>query len=383
MDIREERGMTNMASFQEVVKNHHDYAKEWKARTGGKVLGYFCTYTPEEIIYAAGMLPVRIIGSLEPTEVSESHIPSMYCPFCRDCLAQGLQGKYDYLDGIVLAKSCMHMMQAYWSWSMHLPIAYSHFIGMPSVLGAPRAKERLVAELARFKESLEQWTGKPITDVDLDRGIDLMNTNRRLLRQVYEMRKPDPPLISGTEVAPVVLSSMLSDKGEHSAWLEQLLSEIPQRQNRLPPGARLMIVGSENHDPELYQIIEEQGANIVIDEFCMGSRYFWNQTPHQEDRLSAIAERYLTRPRCPVKDVNERRRLDHVVALAKEFHVQGALLLHQKFCTPHAFDLPHIRKALEENGIPTYALELDVTLHRGSVRTRTEAFLEMLEMEVA
>ncbi|MBF8266060.1 MAG: benzoyl-CoA reductase, bzd-type, N subunit [Dehalococcoidia bacterium] len=372
-----------MVSFQDVVNNRHDYAKEWKARTGGKVIGYFCTYTPEEIIYAAGMLPVRIIGSNEPSEVSESHIPSMYCPFCRDCLAQGLTGKYDYLDGIVLAKSCMHMMQAFWSWSLNIPIAFSHFIGMPAVLGSPRSKERLIDEFLRFKESLEQWTGKPITDKDLDRGIDTLNTNRKLLRQVYELRKPDTPLVSGAEAGAMVLSSMLSDKVEHSKWLEQVISEIPHRQSKIPAGARLMIVGSENHDLELYKIIEEKGANIVIDEFCMGSRYFWNQTPEQEDRLSAIAERYITRPRCPVKDVNERQRLAHIVNLAKEFNVRGALLVHQKFCTPHAFDLPHVRKALEENGIPTYALELDVTLHRGSVQTRTEAFLEMLEMEVA
>ena len=71
-------------------------------RTGGKVIGYFCTYVPEEILHAAGVLPVRILGSHEPQDVTEPHIFGMYCPFCRDCLAQGLQGRYDYLDGIMI-----------------------------------------------------------------------------------------------------------------------------------------------------------------------------------------------------------------------------------------------------------------------------------------
>ncbi|MBF8266117.1 MAG: bzdN, partial [Dehalococcoidia bacterium] len=76
-----------------VFKERHQYAREWKARTGGKVVGTFCTYVPEEIIYAAGMLPVRLFGAHEPQEVSERHIASMYCPFCRDVLAQGLLGR--------------------------------------------------------------------------------------------------------------------------------------------------------------------------------------------------------------------------------------------------------------------------------------------------
>jgi benzoyl-CoA reductase subunit C len=74
--------------FAEIHKGRHDYARAWKERTGGKVMGTFCTYVPEEILYAAGVLPVRILGSHEPQDVTEPHIFGMYCPFCRDCLAQ-------------------------------------------------------------------------------------------------------------------------------------------------------------------------------------------------------------------------------------------------------------------------------------------------------
>ncbi|MBF8304391.1 MAG: Benzoyl-CoA reductase, bzd-type, BzdN subunit [Dehalococcoidia bacterium] len=103
-----------LKKFNDIVENRHQYAREWKARTGGKVLGIFCTYVPEDIIYAAeNILPVRILGGLQPQDVAESHIAGIYCPFCRDTLAQGLQGKYDYLDGIMIAKSCLHMAQAF------------------------------------------------------------------------------------------------------------------------------------------------------------------------------------------------------------------------------------------------------------------------------
>ncbi|KUK52286.1 MAG: Benzoyl-CoA reductase, bzd-type, N subunit [Desulfotomaculum sp. 46_296] len=86
-----------MEKFMEWYENRHDYARQWKEKNGGKVIGFFCTYVPEEILYAADILPVRVLGSHQPQNVTEPHIFGMYCPFCRDVLAQGLQGRYEYL----------------------------------------------------------------------------------------------------------------------------------------------------------------------------------------------------------------------------------------------------------------------------------------------
>ena len=86
--------------FRDWDKNRHTYAKAWKEKTGGKVVGYFCTYVPEEILYAANILPVRILGGHEPQDVSEAHIFGMFCPFCRDCLAQG----DDSYDNVTIEK---------------------------------------------------------------------------------------------------------------------------------------------------------------------------------------------------------------------------------------------------------------------------------------
>ena len=369
-------------NIHKLVDNHHEYAREWKARTGGKVLGTFCTYVPEEIIYAADVLPVRILGSLDPQDVSEAHIASMYCPFCRDCLAQGLQGRYEYLDGVMIAKSCMHMLQAFRSWILHLPTGYNYFMGVPALMGVTHARDFLSSEIEGFKASMEAWLGRTISEDDLDRGIDIVNTNRRLLRGLYELRKADPPLISGAEAATLVVASQITDKREINPMLAQILQNLPERRDGSGPGPRIMMIGSENHDLELLRLIESCGATIVIEEQCTGSRYFWNQVIPEGDRISAIAQRYISRPRCPLKDINERQRLDHVMDLAREFNVQGALLVHQKFCAPHEFDLPHIDELLKGEGIPTYVLELDVTMHKGSVTTRTEAFLEMLELDL-
>ncbi|MCK5291518.1 MAG: benzoyl-CoA reductase, bzd-type, subunit N [Thermoplasmata archaeon] len=368
--------------FKEWYDARHEYAKEWKEKTGGKVLGYFCTYVPEEILLAADVLPVRILGSHEPQDVTEPHIFGMFCPFCRDCLAQGLKGRYDYLDGIMIAQSCLHIRQAYTSWEMHIPVPFSYYLPMPNHVQSPRALPYLKAELETFKKAVEEWTGKTITDEDLDRGIEIMNRNRRLLRDAYDTRKAADPPMSGLEAMYMAVSSQMIDKTEHSDVVEESLKELQTRKLETPTGERLIIIGSEDDDTTFIDMVENCGSTIVVDDHCTGSRYFWNQVESNgEDRLQAIAQRYIDRPRCPTKDWEERSRIPHIMNLAKDWNVSGAILLQQKFCDPHELDIPIIRKTLEESGIPTLFLELDVTVPVGQFQTRVEAFLEMLMEE--
>ena len=128
-------------------------------------------------------------------------------------------------------------------------------------------------------------------------------------------------------------------------------------------------------------MVEDWGADMVIDEHCTGTRYFWNEVEPQPDRLAAIAARYIDRPPCPAKDWPDRRRLPHIMNLARDYGVQGAVLIQQKFCDPHEFDMPAIADALQKDGIPSYNLEFDVTLPLGQFKIRMEAFLEMLRGE--
>ena len=362
-------------------RNRHDYAKAWKERTGGKVLGYFCTYVPEEILHAAGVLPVRILGSHEPQNVTEPHIFGMYCPFCRDCLAQGLKGRYDYLDGIMIAQSCLHIRQAYTSWQKHRPTEFDYYLCMPHHVQSPRALPYLTEELVQFKAAVEDWTGTTITDDDLDEAIEVYNESRRLLHAVYDLRKAADPPLTGEEAMEMVIACQMTDKVEHNRELKRILGELPSRQDGRDTGVRLMIIGSEDDDTEFMNMVESCGATFVVDEHCTGTRYFWNEVEPQENRLEAIAARYINRVPCPTKDWVERKRIAHILELAEAWNVDGAVVMQQKFCDPHELDTPAIRKALEENGIKTLFLEFDVTVPVGQLKVRIEAFLEMLDEE--
>ncbi|MBI2818595.1 MAG: benzoyl-CoA reductase, bzd-type, subunit N [Acidobacteria bacterium] len=369
--------------FRDWFEHRHEYAKDWQKRTGGKVLGYFCTYAPEEIMYAAGILPVRVLGGHEPQALTEPHIFGMFCPFCRDCLAQGLKGSYDYLNGIMLSQSCIHLRQTYTSWRIHIPVSYQYYLPFPHGVQNPPAYKYLTNELRAFQKSIEDWAGQEISNEALDQSIEVYNKNRRLLRQIFDLRRGKHPPISGLDAMYLALSSQMVDKAEHNVLLEQFLERL---QAGAPSGngnshVRLMLIGSENDDTTFVKMVEGLGADIVIDEHCTGTRYFWNEVEPQEDRLAAIAARYIDRPPCPAKDWPMRRRLPHILSLAKDYGVQGAVLIQQKFCDPHEFDMPAIAEALKKEGVPSYNLEFDVTVPLGQFKIRMEAFLEMLRGE--
>lgn len=368
--------------FKDWDKNRHEYAKAWKEKTGGKVVGYFCSYSPEEILYAADILPVRILGSHEPQDVTEAHIFGMFCPFCRDCLAQGLKGKYDYLDGIMIAQSCLHIRQAYTSWIKHIPIDFTYYLPMPNNVQSPHAVPYLAGEIKAFKSAIERWIGKEITDDEIRNGIKIMNESRSLMHQLYDFKKQENPPISGEETMEVAISQQLTDKREHNQALKQFIESLKSETAKQNTGIRLMILGSENDDIPFIHMVESVGGTVVIDDHCIGTRYFWNNVQEDdEDLLTSIAKRYVERPACPSKDWMERSRIEYIIELAKDFDAKGAIVIQQKFCDPHEIDIPAIIKELNDADIKTLFLEFDVTVPIGQFKIRVEAFLEMLQEE--
>jgi benzoyl-CoA reductase subunit C len=285
------------------------------------------------------------------------------------------------MKGITLAQSCLHLRQSFTSWRNHVPVDFAHYIYMPNKVQTEHARPYYRGELDKYKAALEEWSGRPITDDGLKQATELYDENRRLMHQVYDLRKGPNPAVTGLEAMVMVASSFMVDKKDHNAELKRILPELEGRGFERDPGARLMIVGSEDDDTEFVKMVESVGATIVADDHCTGSRYFWNLTDHTGDIMGDIANRYIDRPACPTKDWEERRRFDHILQLARDFNVDGAILIQQKFCDPHECDMPPLRQFLESHDIPCLSLEFDVTVPLGPMRIRVEAFLEMVGEE--
>lgn len=362
--------------FKKMVQSRHEYARAWKERTGGKVIGYFEPYFPEEIAYAAGLLPVRILAGHEPDDISDKWIYASCYP-SKDIVNLFLNGTYDYVDAVVNVEGCQWMYNAYQVAVNNNPALENHYFFMPDYPDAPTSAAVEREEIKVLKEWIEGWTGKEITTEAIDEAIDLYNKNRRLLRRIYERRREQNPVLFGSEAMNVVLADQVMDKSEMNDLLEKFIEELNGREPG-PDRLRLMLIGSETFNTELEELIEELGANVVIDELDNGSSYFWNEVYEQEDRLLALARRYLGRPHSAIKDNNWRRRPQHIFELAEDYHIDGAIIAKQINCHLHGTDNYAVWKILRERYIPYHYFERDNTLPLEETQLRIEAFLNML-----
>jgi benzoyl-CoA reductase subunit C len=364
--------------FRHVVENRHDYAREWKSATGGKVCGCLCGNVPEEIIYASGMLPVRILGEEKTPTLAAAHMQDNRCAFCRGCLEEGLRGRYDYIDGLVYVHSCIATSQTYSSWVLHVPLAWSYRMDRPSRRDTPLGKENYRDCLEGFRLSLGEWLGSPISEEALAQSVATYRTNRQLMRQVYELRKMHPPLISGSDAKRMVLASMLMDKEKHNDLLQQLLQEKHEPRELDSSRVRVMIIGAGMDDVGFTELVESVGGDVVIDDHCLGLRYFWGNPVIDEDPMAAITSYYFDeKPDCPSQDWFGDRRMERLLWLAKEYDVETVIWLAQAFCGTHQWDIVDGAALFEKEGIPFLQLERDVTIPEGIFRNRIEATLEI------
>jgi len=368
--------MEVLQSFRNCLLSRHDIARDWKRR-GKRVIGWTCTYTPEEIIYASDALPVMVLGDLGGTKLADAYLPSNSCSFARSCFNSALRGDYDYLDGFVESNSCDNRGKIFDMWTHYTKIPNIYFINTPHT-NTEKAHEFFYEEAVKFKEWLETTFNISISEEALKKAIEVYNTNRLLLKKIYDLRMKHPPLISGTEALEISLSSTVTPKQEHNKLLNQMLNEISSRSNPPKDGLRLLLTGSVMDNTELIKIIEAVGGSVVADDWCTGSRYFWNLVDLGGDPLRVIARRYLDKIPSSFMYHHEER-FKHVVEMAKRYDVEAAIVFVLKFCDTHMFDAPLLRDELKALDLPVLYLEWEHSLSGISgLKTRIEAFIEMV-----
>ncbi len=377
--------------FDTVETYYKDYgvrAKELK-KEGKKFIGYVCSFVPLEIISASGCIPFRMRGNVhEPITKGDTLLETIVCPYYRSVFDLSVKGKYEFLSGLVIPHGCDSMVRSFSTWSYSLPYSYFHFVNIPTAC-VESSFEFFGAELNTFRRGLEKFAGKRITDDDLAGAIRIYNENRDKVRALYEFRKADPPLISGTDLTMVLIVGSSLPVGEANTLFDQVLAEIRRRgKSSLKKGPRIFIDGACIDNIELIKLVEEIGGNVVADTICNGARDYFPKTDVGGDPIDALAHRYLDKINCP-KTYRENKtgtfegdiasRFGDIGAYAKEFKVNGAILYLYKYCDPFGFEVPARKAYYKSINVPLLPLE-DVysagTLSQ--LRTRIQAFLEMI-----
>ncbi len=381
---------TTGQGFANVDKYYQDYgvrAKELK-KQGRKIIGYLCAYVPLEIITAAGFIPFRIRGDVhEPITKADTQMETIACSLVRSCFDASLKGSYDFLDGLVLPHSCDSVCRTYDVWKYNLGLRYSHLVDVPHSTDNS-SLEFFKAVLGTFRKSLGRFAGKEISDKELARVIQVYNQCRAKVRELYELRKTVPPLISGSEVSKVLIAATSIPVEESIELLGSVIDEVRARGSALPPkSTRIMVVGAEVDDVAFINLIENSGANVVVDYLCPGAREYEADVELTQNPIDGIAERYLRKINCArtYRDKTGNyeeyleQRFGHIGRAIKDFKVDGVILIIYRYCDPYGFEVPAMKSYIESKGTPVLYLEDEYSMTAISrLRTRIQAFLEMI-----
>jgi len=354
--------------------------KKW-IDNGGKVTGFFCSYGPEEIITAAGMVPIRIRASgSTSTELADAYLSSINCSFCRHAFNMGLSGKYDFLEGVVWLNNCDHVRRIYDNWKRKVKNPLYHMMSLPKMTTDVQV-EWFHDELVIFKEALEKHLGIKITNNKLWEAIKTHNETRQLLRQLYELRKKENPPITGAESLAVVVASTAMPRAEFNQKMKELLKDLKGAEGIKNYKARLMLVGSILDNPNYIKVIEDIGGLVVTDSLCFGTRLFWRDVNEKDkDPLKALAKYYIQeKPACPRMFGEQPNRSKFIKDMVKDFKVDGVIGLRMVMCDLWTGEFFMLDKDLKADGVPFLKLEREyAVVGAGQLRTRAQAFMESI-----
>ncbi|MEW6554476.1 MAG: 2-hydroxyacyl-CoA dehydratase family protein [Actinomycetota bacterium] len=327
-------------------------------------VAWFCTYTPLEILDAAGLVPVRRYGDAGSLESADTLLHTAICPYVRACLAEGIQGEGPHQA--VFVNSCDGMRRLYDAWRDRFPDDLVYLVDLPRNTGD--GAERLLAEEFRhLARALGEMTGHEVTAVDL-REAALAREERRLsyLRACEGL--------CGEKRLRLAM-----------AFHSRLYTDMPPcgEPAGTAGGVPVLLSGNLLNPAGLVASLDRAGARVVWIDLCNGDRSFATPTlPRGEsldELLGSLARAYLDRHPCArMADAERRyRTLEETVAAVG---AKGVVYASLKFCDAYLYDFPRVQERLERAGIPVLRLESDYADgHVGQMLTRVEAFLEMLE----
>jgi benzoyl-CoA reductase subunit C len=369
-----------LGEFSSIVENPYAHLAEWKKESGVKVIGCFPMHIPEEIIHAAGMLPVTLLGSGKPITLAGQYVHPYICQLVLGNFDLSLNGDLDFLDGVVFSDFCLTVQMISDIWIHHKPAGFYHQLILPKNMRADYTERYIERQFLRLRTALAQLSGQDISDSSLAKSIAIYNENRRLLHRLYRMRRAHPGLFRARDVATIVAAGMLMPKEEHSRLLSQYLEQVEKTSSPPDGKIRLILSGYLCDLPELdvLDLVEDLGAVISDDDLYAGRRYFQTLTDESLSPLAALAQRYIDDVPCPTKLDAKQDWSEYLAGLVKEATAAGVISVSLKYCEAHLYDFPVLTKNLSQKGIPHFMIE---TSHRGAtgqLRTRIEAFLETL-----
>ncbi|MCX9010547.1 MAG: acyl-CoA dehydratase activase [Candidatus Methanoperedens sp.] len=379
-DKSEKTTTTDLSEFNEKIQKQQE---KMVSKNGTKKVGYLCTYTPLEIMNAAGVSPVRLFKCGDPKTVAsgEIHTQSVFCDFTKGILGAFREKDplHASLDRVYMFYTCDSMKKV--GEAINEYYMPTNIYCLPRVRHDGKSREFFKTELKNLKKDLEELSGKEVSQEGLKNQIKTYNNIRKQLTKISELRKrPNPPLTGG-DFLDLARGYYYLPPDELSKTYEHIYRKLAEYPSNGIRKLRVMIAGGifADGDRRLIDLIEKDiGARVVVEDHCTGIRPFYNPIAEDGDPIAALAEGYLEQAPCArMKPIEER--LEFAGKLADEYQVDGIVYTYLKFCPCYGMTKNLFLKHFQKRGTPVLEIPIDYSQSdQGQLKTRVEAFIEVL-----
>ncbi len=339
-------------------------ARRWKeAAAGRKVIGYMPIYVPRELIHAAGMLPLGIVGGGDKLEVvhGDAYYQSYICRIPRSTVELGISGRLDFVDGMLFPSICDVIRNLSGMWKMMFPSVYVRYFDVPQNYKDHIGGIYYVNELRELMQDLSSIRGKPITDDELSRSIAVYNENRRLVRELYALRAQRPWQTPASEVYLVLRAGLVLPVEEHSALLRDYLDAATSEDRPRRDNCRIVLTGVFCEQPPLNLIksLELSGCYVVDDDLLLVTRWLTADVAVEGDPLENLARAFLHQSEATSAkyepDLAEKGK--YLVRAVQRTGAEGVIFACPSFCDPALLDRPMLQRVLKSANIPYIAFK--------------------------
>jgi predicted CoA-substrate-specific enzyme activase len=338
-------------------------------------MGYLCTYTPIEVVRAAGFHPVRVTGAKKAEGLAEEHLCTNICPYIKAAMEEKLSGILEGLEGVVFMNSCDGMRRLYDAWRrLDGDKKFNYILDLPKT-NDTAAVNYFSLLIRNFKERLEKYYNRKISQEELHRSIVLYNKVREKVKLFLQKQWSH----SGYEIFSLLKRGINAVPEKFNDYISHMIKDERPASKEAGALPRLLIWGGILENEEIIKTIEESGARVVADDLCSGSRFYDALVEVQDDPFIALASRYLKKSPCS-RMVNVFDRVNRILSIIEKRSIHGAIYHTLKFCDHSLYDYLIFKKEFEKRNIPLLHLTCDYTPSaHGQIRTRVEAFLEQLQ----
>jgi len=362
--------------------------KEWKAAAPGrKAIGYMPVYVPREIVHAAGMLPVGILGGGDQLEViqGDAYYQSYICRIPRSTIELGLTGRLDCLDGMLFPSICDVIRNLSGMWQIMFKDKYVKYFDVPQNFEDGIGGDFYIHEMELLREDLGKLAGKPVTDDALRASIAVYNENRRAIEELYAYRAAKPWQAPTSEVYLVLRAGMVLPPEDHTLLVREYLAatdavERPKRDN-----ARIVLTGSFCEQPPLGLIksIEMAGCYVVDDDFMLVLRWLLDEVPIEGDPLENLSKAFLHRSASTASkyELRKEEKGQFLLESAKKAGAEGVIFAAPSFCDPALLERPMLQAVLARYKVPYTAFKYaENTGQMAPIREQAGTFADSIKL---